>query len=409
MAHRVSVTKWIRRRKRKNGLVVEQVRYFVNYRCPVTGARKAPSFERLKDAQSHQAQVQASLVAGTYFDEKRAPTVEAAANHYLTERKGKVKPSTFQGYRVVVQHIKGPLLIGTPQQRAEFSRTSVQPAGSKLLQALGSKKLSELTTAEIRAWHRLVAETSGDYTANRAASHLRAILALAEEDFGLRSPAMPRNLARTRQKHRKTILTPAQIGTLLAYAQKDRDRGTYCAFPFLTGTRPSEQLGLLWQDIDFEANVIHMRRILERDGRSTEMTKTAAGTRDIPMAPLLREMLLQWRLRCPRLKGELYRVFPGPGRLQPWPMPRKGGGGPLIYQNFRKRYWRPVFKKLELPYVSPHSARHCFISVMQAQGIEVGLVAKLAGHASPMVTLAHYTQAVRGGAEAVKALQEAYK
>jgi hypothetical protein len=45
---------------------------------------------------------------------------------------------------------------------------------------------------------------------------------------------------------------------------------------------------------------------------------------------------------------------------------------------------------------------------MQAQGIEVGLVARLAGHANPTVTLGHYTQAVRGGEEAVKALQAAY-
>lgn len=35
------------------------------------------------------------------------------------------------------------------------------------------------------------------------------------------------------------------------------------------------------------------------------------------------------------------------------------------------------------------------------QGFEVGLVAKLAGHANPTVTLSHYTQAVRGGEEAM--------
>jgi hypothetical protein len=32
---------------------------------------------------------------------------------------------------------------------------------------------------------------------------------------------------------------------------------------------------------------------------------------------------------------------------------------------------------------------------MQAAGIEVGLVAKLAGHANAVVTLGHYMQAVR--------------
>jgi integrase len=73
-----------------------------------------------------------------------------------------------------------------------------------------------------------------------------------------------------------------------------------------------------------------------------------------------------------------------------------------------KRFWKPAFAKAELPYVTPHSARHSFISTMQAQGIEVGLVASLAGHANPIVTLGHYTQAVRGGEEAVKALEAAY-
>ena len=44
-----------------------------------------------------------------------------------------------------------------------------------------------------------------------------------------------------------------------------------------------------------------------------------------------------------------------------------------------------MLKRLGLPTVTPHSARHCFISTLQAQGIEVGLVAKLAGHASAIV------------------------
>ena len=54
------------------------------------------------------------------------------------------------------------------------------------------------------------------------------------------------------------------------------------------------------------------------------------------------------------------------------------------------------------------SARHSFVSTLQAQGVEVGLVAKLAGHANPAVTLGHYTQAVRGGAGALALLDAAY-
>jgi len=32
----------------------------------------------------------------------------------------------------------------------------------------------------------------------------------------------------------------------------------------------------------------------------------------------------------------------------------------------------------------------------------------IAGHANPKVTLGHYTQAVRGGAEAIHALEQAF-
>ena len=94
---------------------------------------------------------------------------------------------------------------------------------------------------------------------------------------------------------------------------------------------------------------------------------------------------------------------------QQWPLPRLGGGGPLLYSNFRRRYWVPGLKAAGIRYVTHHSARHSFVSVLQAQGVEVGLVSKLAGHANPAVTLGHYTQAVRGGAEAVAMLDRAYQ
>ncbi|MCP4048477.1 MAG: tyrosine-type recombinase/integrase [Gammaproteobacteria bacterium] len=82
---------------------------------------------------------------------------------------------------------------------------------------------------------------------------------------------------------------------------------------------------------------------------------------------------------------------------------------PILYSNFLKRYWRPAFKKSGIRYVTHHSARHSFVSVLQSPGVEVGLVAKLAGHANPNVTLGHYTQAVKGGAEAIAVLDDVYQ
>lgn len=405
----VTVTKRIRRRKLAGGRVAEQTRWFCNFRDPDTGQRKLPSFETKREAEAFRTELLNKVHAGLYIDPSRAPTVAKAVDHYLKNREPEVKASTLYGYKVVAKAITGPLLEGTVQERAEYAITGVLPRrDSRLLQMLGPISTADLTTAQIRNWHRTVMEQVGRYTANRALSMLKAALALCEEDFRVRAPAMPSNVVRRQSKAKKAILNPEQVAKLIAHAKGDVHRGIYYAFPFLAGTRVSEQLGLLWDDVDFDANVVHIRRIQERDGSLTEATKTEAGVRAIPMSATLREMLLAWRLVCPRTDGKLHRVFPGPGRLQPWPLPRKDGGGPLLYQNFRKRFWVPALKALKLPYVTPHAARHSFISTLQAHGVEVGLVAKLAGHANATVTLGHYTQAVRGGEDAIARLDLAY-
>lgn len=404
-----TITKRLRRRKLSDGRVVELSRFVVQFSDPDTGRRRQLFFELRRDAEVYRAKIVSEVHSGAYVNPNQVPTVAEATRHYLDNRRSEVKASTLYGYEVVAKTITGPLLEGTTRERAEYSMSGDLPRkDARLLQMLGSILTNELTTADIRNWHRVVMEQVGRYTANRALSMLKAILALAEEDFRVRAPSMPSNVVRRRSKARKAILASQDIGRILAQAKTDTHRGIYYAFPFLAGTRISEQLGLLWDDVDFPVNAIHIRRIQERDGSLTETTKTEAGKRDIPMTQTLRELLLAWRLVCPRSDGKLYRVFPGPGRLQPWPLPRTDGGGPLLYQNYRKRFWVPAFKALNLPYVTPHSARHSFISTLQAQGVEVGLVAKLAGHSNANVTLGHYTQAVRGGEAALAGLERAF-
>jgi integrase len=409
MSNAVNLTKRDRKRRLKSGEVVTQTRWVLNYREPRTGKRKQLFFERQKDAQAKRNEIIAQIETGSYADDRnRSVTVAEATGRWLDDRSGEVKHGTLAGYRQTASYIIGPLLVGTPLQRCEFSMTGKRPEGTRLVPMLGDIRVRDLTTADIRAWHKTVAAEVGSYSANRAKMFLKAALALASEDLNIRPPAMPSNLGRGKPKTKKLILTPDQVNMLLRAARADREKGIYAAFPFLAGTRPSEQLSLLWEDVNFDANVIHIRRMQERDGSITDITKTVAGTRDIPMCSLLRTMLMEWRLVCPRRSGELHWVFPGLGHRQTWPLPRIGGGGPLLYWNFRTRFWVPALKSLGLPIVTPHSARHCFISTLQAQGIEVGLVAKLAGHASAVVTLGHYTQAVRGAESAVAALERAF-
>jgi integrase len=344
---------------------------------------------------------------GSYSANRQKLTVKDAIDAWLETKSVVVRPHTFASYKFQVRYVIGPLQTADARKATVMSGTGKR-SPTKSLELLGQIKVQDLTTRQIRAWHRQISEEVSVYSANKALMFLKAALALAAEDYEFRPPAMPTGLQRRAEKERKAVLTPDLIAKVLTAAKLDTEKGVYYAAPFFMGTRPSEQLGLLWDAVDFEANLIRICRIQLKDGSLSEMTKTSAGMREIPMSAELREMLLAWRIRCPRSDGKLHRVFPTRGASQAWPLPRLGGGGPLVYNNFRARIWAPTFKRLGLPAVTPHSARHAFISVLQAQGIEVGLVAKLAGHKNATITLQHYTHAMRGGEEAVKQLDKAY-
>ena len=391
MTPRISINKRLRKRRRADGTIVEQPRFVVDFHDPQTGKRRQHFFERRKDAEAKRAELLVEMATGRYASPTTA-TIVTAMQNWLDDRKPKVKGVTFTTYERAARYICEPVLAED---------------GSIAHPGLGSIKLTDLQTAEIRRWHNALRQRSGHYSANRAKTMLKAALDLAAEDLSIRPPAMPK-IDRVRGKAKKTILTPEQIGKVIAAAKADPERGVYVATPFLTGLRIGEMLGLQWRDVDFDRNEIHVRRVQESDGTTFEKTKTEAGMRTIPMGSTLKTMLLDWRERCPRLNGQLVRVFPTRGKRQPWPLPRRGSGEPLLYSNYRVQIWKPFLKKLGLPQVRIHSARDAYVSNLQAAGIEVAAVAKFAGHSNPVTTLSVYSHAVRGGEAVAAALETHY-
>jgi integrase len=408
VAFTASVTWRERKRRLSNGSVVRQSRYVVNYRCPNTGRRTQQFFESHREAIAERDRLIASVATQSYAPSRSDLTIGQAVDRWLEHRRTTIKPGTWSAYKSATSYIVRPILVGTPRERRAFTETGKHPATAEFLPPLAPIRIADLTTGAIRSWHAKLVTHVSNYSANLAQKFLRAALLMAAEDFQLRVPPMPSKYGRGRPKPVKAILSPEQVGVVLKAASEDKAQGIYYAFPFLTGVRPSEQLALHWEDVDLDRDMILIRRMQELSGALTPLTKTPASTREIPISPLLRKMLLEWRLTCPRLGGQLRRVFPGQGRSPVTGLRCPLAGRPLCYTNFRNRYWVPMFARLGLPYVTPHSARHAFISTLQAKGIEVGLVAKLAGHSNAAVTLSHYTQAVRGGDVAVRALEEAY-
>jgi integrase len=396
MTIRTSITRRERTRVLSSGIAVRHTRYILNYRDPRTGKRRQLFFRSQRDAIAKRDAILAAIATNSYREERTSMTVAGAIEHWLENRKPEIKAPTWETYRrLSSNNIIGPLLIGTPAERGCYRAQGVRPEGTHFVDALGSTKIADLTTGDIRRWHRLLLAEVGSRTAGVCKTYLRAALALAAEDFGVRPPPLPTKLGRGCPKTKRVILTPAQVGVLLRAAQAD-PLGIYYAWPFLTGTRPSEQLAVLWEAVDLDRSVVSICRMQERNGILVQLTKTEAGTREIPLSPMVCEMLLRWRSICPYRHGEPHRVFPGPA------------GGSICYRNWLRRIFKPALLRIGVPYVTPPSARHSFISVLQASGTEIGLIAKLAGHSNPSVTLGHYTRAVRKGDAAIADLEAAY-
>ena len=95
------------------------------------------------------------------------------------------------------------------------------------------------------------------------------------------------------QRRRQRVLGRAEIERLLGICTP-RDR-LMLATVLYTGLRISELLGLIWDDIDFAAGVIHVRAQLSRAhcGAPAQRVapKTPASVRDVPLVAQLARLL----------------------------------------------------------------------------------------------------------------------
>jgi integrase len=66
-----------------------------------------------------------------------------------------------------------------------------------------------------------------------------------------------------------------------------------------TGMCASELRGLCWSDLDLDAGVIHVRQ-RAYTWANIGATKSKAGKRDIPLAPIVLNALKQWAGQLPR-------------------------------------------------------------------------------------------------------------
>lgn len=140
-----------------------------------------------------------------------------------------------------------------------------------------------------------------------------------------------------------------------------------------TGMRASELRGLRWIDVDFESGTIHVAQRADQWG-TFGSPKSVAGTRDIPLTPMVINTLRQWKL-CSA--GEL--VF------------ANHAGRANAHANFLRRVWGPLQQACGIPHYKFHSLRHAaaslFIETLQWSPKRIQAVM---GHSSIQMTFGTY-------------------
>tara|TARA_R110000765_G_scaffold77709_3_gene152814 strand:- start:2954 stop:4069 length:1116 start_codon:yes stop_codon:yes gene_type:complete len=105
----------------------------------------------------------------------------------------------------------------------------------------------------------------------------------------------------------KRRITPAEMQFVISHAPaKYRLAIEFAAY---TGLRQGEQRALIWDDIDFDDGVVHVRRAV-KSGAGVGKTKTEAGERAVPLMDFLLQSLREWRVAQPIEQRGNGLVFP---------------------------------------------------------------------------------------------------
>ena len=346
----------VRKRVLGDGAIAWQVDYRDG-----AGVRRHRQFPTKREADQFHALARTEVAAGVHTPDSASITVREAADLWIAraERDG-LEAATVLDYR---QHLK-----------------------LHILPFLGITKLARLTVPAVNSFRdRLLDEGRSPDMVRRVLGSLAALVGEAQAR-GLVAVNNVRAAGRGkrggRAETRPVMPSKDELRAIIA-ATPEQYRPLILTAVF-TGLRSSELRGLAWTDVDLKQGEIHVRQRADRYNK-LGAPKSKAGTRTIPLSPLLLNTLKAWRLACP--KGELDLVFPnGAGRIENhsnllwrvfWPI-QIAAGVTIV------RDGQPDAK------YSLHALRHACAALWIEQGFGPKRIQVLMGHATVAMTFDRY-------------------
>lgn len=336
------------------------------------GKRLFKTFPTLAEAKAWRLEAQVSLRKGT-MRAGSSGTLGSAAEAWLEgvksgairNRSGHTyKPSAIRGY-------EASLVL-------------------RVLPELGGVRLSKVRRVDLQDFaDRLCADGLDPSTVRNTLMPLRAIFrrAVARGEVavnptsGLELPAM--------EGTRDRIAPPREAAELLA-ALPERDRALW-ATAMYAGLRRGELLALGWEDVDLAGGVIHVERSWDAKEGAVG-PKSRAGWRTVPIPAVLRDYLVEHKLRSGRHVGLVF----GTSYAQPF-----------TPSNVRKRA-NAAWLTAGLEPIGLHECRHTFASLMIAADVNAKALSAYMGHSSVTITLDRYGHLMPGNESEAAARLDAY-
>ncbi len=247
-----------------------------------------------------------------------------------------------------------------------------------VLPDLGGVPLADLRRTDLQDLaDRLIARGSSASTVRNAVNPVRAVYRRAlDRDHVATNPTSGLRLPASRGK-RPSIVAP-DVASQMLKALPAEDRVIW-ATAFYAGLRAGELKALRWPDVNLAGGVIRVEQSWDREVGGQE-PKSRSGRRAIPIVPILRDELLEHRMRQGR-NGEGL-VF---GRTESSPFSHR----------LLKRAAR-IWREAGFEYVTLHEARHTFASLMIAAGEDPKRLQTYMGHSSITVTFDRYGHLMPG-------------
>lgn len=288
----------------------------------------------------------------------------------------------------------------------EYAKVNLRPTSyarmkqltKRVYPAIGHKRLDKITARDIQKFITDMLTNGRNLNNGKPLSRKTAVhhLSFISDVFSyaVRMGMLCDNPCRRvfvpkQEQEEKQIYTIEQVKILYENLKSEPIKyQVYLLLSIYSGYRRSEMLGLEWKDIDFEHDLIHVRRTSQytsEKGIYTDTTKTRKSKRVSKMPASIMNLLRQFKADQNEEARRLGTKWEDYDRLF-----TKWNGAPMNPQT-PFEWLKGYCERIGIPFRNIHSLRHLHASLLIFEGVDVVAVSEDMGHSVVGTTLNLYS------------------